>query len=94
MDAGAPDVGPAGYVFDFTDADLPELVRAVSVITGRRIILTGQLPKVKATVHSPDRVTAEEAYQAFLTVLDDNGLTVVRQGAFENVVTKASLLGR
>ncbi len=90
----ASDAGPRRFAFDFQDAELPELVRAVSMITGKRILVTGQLPKVKATVHSPEPVTAVEAYQAFLTILQTNGLTLERRGRMEVIVPAGSLVGR
>ncbi|MFO0762477.1 MAG: hypothetical protein U0359_38920 [Byssovorax sp.] len=68
------------YDLCLEDAGLPELVRAVSAITGKRFVLTGALPTVKASVCPPERVTAEEAYHAFLTILASNGLTVVPRG--------------
>jgi hypothetical protein len=37
-------------------------------------------------VHSPEPVTADEAYEAFLAILQAHGLTVVQAGAFWNVV--------
>jgi general secretion pathway protein D len=84
--AAAPMDGPRRYAFDFEDADLPELVRFIGNITGKRFILTGKLPAVHATVHSPEPVTADEAYGAFLSILQANGLTVVRSGDFWNIL--------
>jgi general secretion pathway protein D len=69
-------------MFNFSDAGLPELVRAISEVTGKRFIVTGNLPALKATLYSPDPITADEAYQAFLGVLASNGLTVVPRGRF------------
>jgi len=60
----------------------------------KRILVTGQLPPVKATVHSPEPVTAVEAYQAFLTILQTNGLTLERRGRMEVIVPAGSLVGR
>jgi len=95
--AGSPDPAPrasvqeAGlktsrYAFDFEDADLPALVRLVGSITGKRYILTGPLPVVHATVHSPEPVTVDEAYSAFLAILQANGMTVVRSGEFWKIM--------
>jgi general secretion pathway protein D len=78
--------GPARFAFDFEDADLPALVRLVGGITGKRFILSGPLPAVRATVHSPEPVTADEAYGAFLSILQANGLTVVQSGPFWKIM--------
>jgi general secretion pathway protein D len=78
--------GAGRFAFDFENADLPELVRLIGGITGKRFVLTGTLPAVRATVRSPGPVTADEAYEAFLAILQANGLTVVRSGAFLKIV--------
>ncbi len=44
------------------------------------------LPAIHAPVHSPEPVTAEAAYEAFLAILQANGLTVVPSGEFLKVV--------
>jgi type II secretory pathway component GspD/PulD (secretin) len=79
----ATGVAARRFASDFEDADLPALVRLVGGITGKRFILSGPLPAVRATVHSPEPVTADEA---FVTILQANGLTVVRTGPFWKIV--------
>jgi type II secretory pathway component GspD/PulD (secretin) len=87
--------GPERYEFDFVDADLPELVRLISSITGKRFLYTGQIPHLHATVRSPQPLTREEAYAAFLTILRANGLTIVpRPGGVNDIVPSASLINR
>jgi hypothetical protein len=78
--------GAERFAFDFEDAELPELVRLIGAITGKRFILTGKLPAVHATVRSPEPVTADEAYGAFLSILQANGLTVVQSGEFWRIL--------
>jgi general secretion pathway protein D len=79
---------PGGFKvkFNLDDADLPELVKAISNITGRRFIYGGKLRQIKATVYSPDEVTANEAYGAFLSILETNGMTVIPHGRFLKIV--------
>jgi general secretion pathway protein D len=72
--------GSARFAFDFEGIDLPELVRLVGAITGKRFVYSGKMPTVHASAHSPDRLTAEEVYQAFLEILRMHGLTVVERG--------------
>ncbi|HEY8042100.1 MAG TPA: secretin N-terminal domain-containing protein, partial [Polyangiaceae bacterium] len=68
------------------NTDLPELVRAMSEMTGKRFIL-GTSPKAfQATVVAPQKVTVAEAYQAFLSILAANHLTVVPRGRFLKIV--------
>ena len=59
--------------FNLEDAELPDLVRLISNMTGRRFILPTKLRAIKATVFAPTKVTVAEAYQAFLSVLEVNG---------------------
>jgi general secretion pathway protein D len=81
-----PKPGGFGVNFNLEDADLPELVKAISNITGRRFIYGGKLRQIKATVYSPEKVTAGEAYSAFLSILDTNGMTVIPHGRFLKIV--------
>ena len=78
---------PGGRVnFNLRDADLPDLVEAITAITGRRFIFGGKLRSIKATIVSPKDVTGAEAYQAFLSVLETNGMTVVPHGRYLKIV--------
>ncbi|MDP9001564.1 MAG: type II secretion system secretin GspD, partial [Myxococcota bacterium] len=72
--------------FSLEDADLPELVRVIGELTGKRFIFGGKIRNIKATVFSPQKVTVAEAYQAFLSILEANGLTVVPHGRFYKIV--------
>jgi len=79
---------PPGARVDFTleDADLPDLVRMISRITGKRFILPGKARSIKATVASEAPVTAAEAYRAFLSILELNGMTIVPSGRYLKIV--------
>src|SRR5690554_1951829 len=70
----------ARVTFNLEDADLPDLVRLISNMTGRRFILPGKARNIKASVFAPTQVTAREAYEAFLSILEVNGMTVVPSG--------------
>jgi len=79
----------ARITFNLQDADLPDLIRAIGNITGRRFILPGKVRSIKTTIYSPTKVTPGEAYQAFLSVLEVNGMTVVPSGRYLKVVETA-----
>jgi general secretion pathway protein D len=68
------------------NADLPELVRVMSEMTGKRFIIGAAPKSFQATIVSPQKVTVAEAYQAFLTVLAANHLTVVPRGRFLKII--------
>ena len=74
---------PGGHLvkFNLQDADLAELVNHISGLTGKRFIYGAKVRQIKATVVSPEPVTLEEAYQAFLSILDANGMTIHILGA-------------
>jgi general secretion pathway protein D len=75
--------------FSIEDADLSELVRVIAQLTGKRFIFGGKVRNIKATVYSPQKVTVAEAYQAFLAILETNGLTVVPHGRFLKIIDSA-----
>ena len=84
---------PGGYQvkFNLEDADLAELVNHISGMTGKRFIYGAKVRSIKATVVSPEPVTLDEAYQAFLSILETNGLTVVPHGRFLKIVDSAGV---
>ena len=75
--------------FSLDDADLSEIVRVIAQLTGKRFIFGGKLKSIKATVYSPQKITVAEAYQAFLSILETNGLTVVPHGRFFKIIETA-----
>lgn len=85
MPPGAP------VTFNLEDADLPDLVRLISQITGKRFILPGKVRNIKATVYAPTKVTAAEAYRAFLSILELNGMTVVPSGRYLKIVETSGI---
>lgn len=84
----------ARVTFNLEDADLPDLVRLISSITGKRFILPGSKARaIKATVYAPTKVTTAEAYQAFLSILQLNGMSVVPAGRYLKIVESAGIEG-
>ncbi len=85
---------PAGFrvKFNLQDADLAELVNHISGMTGKRFIYGPKVRQIKATVVSPTPVTLEEAYQAFLSILEANGMTVVPHGRFLKIVDSGGIV--
>lgn len=80
--------------FNLEGADLTDLVRLISQITGRRFILPGKTRSIKATVYAPTKVTAAEAYQAFLSILELNGMALVPAGRYLKIVESGRVEGR
>jgi general secretion pathway protein D len=75
--------------FDFNNVDLLTLVKQISKFTGKRFIVNESIASKKGiTIMSPSPISVQEAYDVFLSVLDDNGYSVVRSGQFLRVVDK------
>jgi general secretion pathway protein D len=64
---------------DFTDVELPVLIKFMSEQTKRNFIFDERV-QGKITIISPRRITMEEAYDVFLFVLQAKGFTTVTQG--------------
>jgi general secretion pathway protein D len=72
---------------DFNEIPLGELTKFISCITERNFILTGGANKnATVSILSPKPVTAYEAYKAYLSALEANGLTVIQNGEFYEIV--------
>jgi general secretion pathway protein D len=85
---------PPGHLvkFNLQDADLAELVNHISGLTGRRFIYGQKVRQIKATVVSPEPVTLAEAYEAFLSILEANGMTVIPHGRFYKIVDSGGVV--
>ena len=74
------------FHLDIVDEELEAVVKLIACIKRRNIILAKPLKGKKITIYSPVKVSAEEAYRAFLTALEANGLTISRQGKFWRII--------
>ncbi|WP_394850526.1 type II secretion system secretin GspD [Pendulispora brunnea] len=81
-------VGPNEKInFQLVDAEISELVRVVGGFTGKRfVIANNKVKSIRATIVAAQPITAAEAYQAFLSVLQANGLTVLERGTYYQIV--------
>jgi len=67
--------------FDYPNADISDIVKAISELTGKNFIVDPQV-RGKITIIAPSQITVAEAYKAFLSALAINGLTVVPGDGF------------
>ena len=75
-----PAAQPPVYLsMDFTDVELPVLIKFMSEQTKKNFIFDERV-QGKITIISPRRVTLDEAYDVFLSVLQAKGFTTVTQG--------------
>jgi general secretion pathway protein D len=77
--------------FNLEGADLPDLVRLISQLTGKRFIMPSKLRSIQATVYAPTKVTIAEAYQAFLSILELNGMGLVPAGRYLKIVESGGI---
>lgn len=77
--AAAPSSPPVYLSMDFTDVDLPVLIKFISEQTRKNFIFDERV-QGKITIISPRRITLDEAYNVFLSVLHVKGFATVEQG--------------
>jgi len=76
---------PTYLSMDFTDVDLPVLIKFMSEQTKRNFVFDERV-QGKITIISPRRVTLDEAYDVFLLVLQAKGFTTVTQGNTTKII--------
>jgi general secretion pathway protein D len=74
-----PVSSPVYLSMDFTDVELPVLIKFMSEQTKKNFIFDERV-QGKITIISPRRVTLDEAYEVFLSVLQAKGFTTITQG--------------
>ncbi len=75
----APGRPPVYLSMDFTDVDIPVLIKFISEQTKKNFIFDERV-QGKITIISPRRITLDEAYNVFLSVLHAKGFATVEQG--------------
>ncbi|WP_226377749.1 type II secretion system secretin GspD [Citrifermentans bremense] len=78
-----------GVVLNFTDVDIATMVKFVSDLTGKNFIMDDRV-KGKISVFSPAKLSNEEAYNVFTSVLELKGFTVVPAGKVLKIVPTSS----
>ena len=77
-----------GVVLNFNEVDISTMVKFISDLTGKNFILDDRV-KGKISVYSPSKLTTEEAYNVFVSVLELKGFTVVQSGKVAKIVPSA-----
>jgi len=78
--------GPPLVAMEFDDVDIRVFIRFISTLTGKNFILDND---VKGTINvvSPSKVSAEEAYRVFESVLEVYGFTTIPSGSVVKIVS-------
>jgi len=77
---------------DFDDVDIRLFIRVISELTGRNFIVDNNV-RGKVTVISPRKLTTDQAFEVFRSVLAVNGFALVDSGEVTKVVPAANMSG-
>jgi len=70
---------------DFESVDINLFIKYISELTGKNFIVDKTV-KGSVTIISPTKISEEEAYSVFLSVLDVHGYTTVESGAVIKII--------
>jgi general secretion pathway protein D len=74
-----------GVVLNFSDVDISTMVKFISDLTGKNIVMDDRV-KGKISIFSPGKLSKEEAFSVFTSVLELKGFTVVPAGKVYKIV--------
>ena len=74
-----------GVVLNFSDVDIATMVKFISDLTGKNFVLDDRV-KGKISVYSPGKLSTDEAFGVFTSVLELKGFTVVPAGKVLKIV--------
>ena len=73
-------------ILNFDNADLKDVINTVGSITNENFILSPGLD-ARVTIHSAKKVPVSEVMSVFESVLEANGMSLVRSGEFLKIVS-------
>ena len=76
-------------VLNFNEVDIATMVKFISDLTGKNFILDDRV-KGKISVYSPSKLSIEEAYNVFTSVLELKGFIVVQSGQVAKIIPAAT----
>lgn len=74
-----------GIVLNFSDVDISTMVKFISDLTGKNFIMDERV-KGKISVFSPSKISVDEAFSVFTSVLELKGFSVVKMGKFYKIL--------
>jgi general secretion pathway protein D len=81
----SPGAGERYVTIDFDDVDILLFIKFISELTEKNFVVDKAV-RGKVTVISPTKISVEEAYKVFESVLEVNGFTTVQAGSIIKVV--------
>jgi general secretion pathway protein D len=82
------DLEPA-VTIDFDQVDIPIFIKFISELTGKNFVIDKGV-RGKVTIISPNKISVDEAYRVFESVLEVHGFTTVPSGNIIKIVSAAS----
>lgn len=70
---------------DFNDVDISVFIKFISELTGKNFVID-QRVKGKVTIISPSKISVDEAYKVFESVLDVHGFATVQTGRLTKII--------
>ncbi len=78
-----------GVILNFTDVDISTMVKFISDLTGKNFVMDEKV-KGKISVYSPAKLSNEEAFNVFTSVLELKGFTLIQAGKVYKIVPTSS----
>jgi general secretion pathway protein D len=94
--SSAPDKGKGDERFvtiDFDDVDILLFIKFISEVTGKNFVID-QKVKAKVTIVSPTKISVDEAYRVFESVLEVHGFATVEAGSIIKIVPSVEARGK
>ncbi len=88
QDAAADEPVERFVTIDFEDVDINLFIKYISELTGRNFIIDKSV-RGNVTIVSPTKISVDEAYKVFESVLEVQGFTTVPAGSITKVVPSA-----
>src|SRR5512141_577047 len=77
-----------GVILNFSDVDISTMVKFISDLTGKNFVMDERV-KGKISVYSPAKLSNEEAFNVFTSVLELKGFTLIQSGKVYKIVPAA-----
>jgi len=78
-----------GVVMNFSDVEIATLIKFISELTGKNFVLDERV-KGKISIFSPSKLSNEDAFSLFTSVLELKGFTLVQSGKIYKIVPLAA----
>ncbi len=78
---------------DFDNVDILLLIKFISEVTGKNFVID-QKVKGKVTIVSPTKISVDEAYKVFESVLEVHGFTTVPAGSIVKILPSVTARGK